>query len=221
MFLGPCHFADVGVTIVVDRPRLLRATFGNFVADGDANRAIWPFLGANAVKPCMACKNVLKLNHPALERQSYLIDVSCTTTSKFDPMTNEDIWKTFDDLEAAQGVLRKTDLDKLEKASGFRFNSNYLLADKALRQYVKPADACTVDPMHDSVSNGFVNVELYCFTERCRSVCGIHYEDFQCHCLASWHLPHDSDTKQIAPVFPDRGSMLPRKSSYHMHQRRC
>ena len=206
---------------MVDRPRLLRATFGNFVADGDANRAIWPFLGANAVKPCMACKNVLKLNHPALERQSYLIDVSCTTTSKFDPMTNEDIWKTFDDLEAAQGVLRKTDLDKLEKASGFRFNSNCLLADKALRQYVKPADACTVDPMHDSVSNGFVNVELYCFTERCRSVCGIHYEDFQCHCLASWHLPHDSDTKKIAPVFPDRGRMLPRKSSNQMHQRRC
>ena len=153
------------------------------------------------MKPCMACKNVLKLNHPALERQSYLIDVSCTTTSKFDPMTNEDIWKTFDDLEAAQGVLRKTDLDKLEKASGFRFNSNCLLADKALRQYVKPADACTVDPMHDAVSNGFVNVELYCFTERCRSVCGIHYEDFQCHCLASWHLPDDRDAKQIAKVF--------------------
>ena len=38
--LGPCHVADDGVTIVVDRPRLLRATFGNVVADGDANRAI-------------------------------------------------------------------------------------------------------------------------------------------------------------------------------------
>ena len=100
-------FADAGVTSVVDRPRLLRATFGNLVADGDANRAIWPFLGANAVKPCMACKNTLKLNHPALERQSYLIDVSCTTASKFDPRTNEDRWKAFDDLDAAQGVLRK------------------------------------------------------------------------------------------------------------------
>ena len=54
--------------------------------------------------------------------------------------------------------------------------------------------------MHDAVSNGFVNVELYCFIERCRSVCGIHYEDFQCHCLASWHLPDDGDAKKIAKV---------------------
>ena len=44
-------------------------------------------------------------------------------------------------------------------------------------------------------------VELYCCTERCRSVCGIHYEDFQCHCLATWHLAHGVDTRKIAPAF--------------------
>ena len=59
-------------------------------------------------------------------------------------------------------MLRTTGLDKLEKASRLRCNSNYLISDKALRQYVKPADACTVDPMHDAVANGFVHAELYC-----------------------------------------------------------
>ena len=56
-----------------------------------------------------------------------------------------------------------TDRDTLEQASGLRVKSNYMLADKALRQYVKPADACTVDPMHDAVAIGFVNVEPPCF----------------------------------------------------------
>ena len=54
-FLRPFHFADAGVTIVVDRPRLLRATFGNVVADGDANRAIWPFLG---VQHCLVARSL-------------------------------------------------------------------------------------------------------------------------------------------------------------------
>ena len=202
-FVEPCQFSDAGFTLVLDRPRLVRAEFGNLAADGDANRAIWAFLGANAVKPCMECKNVLKLNHPALKNQSYLVDVGCTQMSKFDRASNEDIWKAFDDLEEAKPVLNPTQFDKLEKASGLKWSSSYLLAMKEIRKYVKPADAVTVDPMHDAVSNGFVNAELFCFTSRCRSVCNIRFKHFKCHCTADWQLPAGSETKKIAHIFSD------------------
>ena len=95
-------------------------------------------------------------------RGDYYVDITCADPARFDRSTNDDIWRKYDTLAAAKrsgcGVGTFKDL---QKALGMTYSEGCLLADVELRHTLKPTDVLR-DPMHVTVSNGVMNVEMHC-----------------------------------------------------------
>lgn len=127
---GACRLLDAGFGLRLDKPGLLRARCGNMMADGDGNKAIWQFMGASAVRCCPVCKNVLKLGHSPIKKQSYLVVVACSSTRQFGPMTNEDGWKVVDDVLEARAVLKQKEFHVWERqAACMATQTRYCITD--------------------------------------------------------------------------------------------
>ena len=94
----------------------------------------------------------------------YAVTITCKDWHRFDLSSNEDVWAQFDMLAAAKGVKSAAEFDILEKASGLVYNSNSILADELLRQYLKPVSGCWYDWMHVYLQKGVASEEIYIYS---------------------------------------------------------
>ena len=121
---------------------------------------MWDVKGVYGVIPCYECRNVvLKQEGRCLanfDSTGYLQPLSCTDVSKFDRMTDELVWSTYDCLAARRGG----DAASAQKMSGINVNPYGLLACVALRLHIKPSSSHR-DPMHVVVCNGVMQWEVY------------------------------------------------------------
>ena len=154
----------------------LHLALGNFIGDGDAQRATWSAKGASGNLPCLMCKNVLSQHVPS--PSPYLVHISCPDADRFDFCTNEDIWAKAEALRHQAGVATRVDFEELQRAMGMSFNPLGLLWDEELREHVKPVGCHTYVPMHALLSNGICQNESGLLLVACRDA-GVPFSAFR------------------------------------------
>ena len=160
-FLGTESISAVGIAIDIGHgPFLFYAVHGRMPYDEAAEKQVWDVKGASGLIPCYECRNVvLKQEGRCLanfDNTGYLQPLSCTGVSKFDRMTDELVWSTYDCLAARRGE----DAANAQKMCGINVNPYGLLACVALRLHIKPSSSHR-DPMHVVLCNGVAQWEVY------------------------------------------------------------
>jgi len=119
---------------------------------------------------------------------NYFVDVSCADSSKFDVLTDEEVWHLVDEIQAATDTMTNKQLDRLEKSAGLNFAPYGLLADHEVRSDLKPS-ASLYDAMHCFYSSGIVGVEVNLFVKSCEQNLGISKEVLGDMLAADWSQP--------------------------------
>jgi len=197
LLLGTKSMITCGIPLPLQTPAILFARFHRLIADEAACKAIWGVKGAAGVCPCMDCKNVVAIakdGQPSLcefDPTGYLVDITCSDRSKFDPRGTGDLYRSHDILAdmVARGCS-KAECGRVEKASGVNFEPHGLLADHDLRSLAPPSSNVR-DPMHIILANGVLNSEIYAFLAAWASCTpGFSYSTVQMFCAADWQRPH-------------------------------
>ena len=182
MFLGTSGFSvtGAGVPLYVNdahgNPRacLLWGTAGGLIADADALRACWSCKGASGNHPCLCCGHLVA---NWVDRVPPLVGLSCPNPAEFGLKTNEQIWHEVDELLGMQAAGRnKKAIGEGEKEVGLNLNPQGILADVALRPYVRPASVTRYDGMHIWFSNGTFEHEVWNDTPATRVVFDVMIE---------------------------------------------
>ena len=117
----------------------------------------------------MNCKNVVKLSKDdgvtraldAWQGGAYLVNISCADPLRFDQATDEDVWRTYEILEAThRSGVSKARLAEMQTQMGFNLNQHGVLADLELRDHVRPCSCLLRDSMHTFLAGGIVNSEI-------------------------------------------------------------
>ena len=204
LFLGPQGLRDGGI-MLGDAQGLFFATFCRLLSDEAAGKAVWCVKGASGLRPCIDCENVVACRENSVvdfDDSGYLVDITCSDRTRFDPMSDQDLLRSHDLLSAlkAAGVTR-AEFERVEKGAGMTFNADGLLADAELRALAPPSTYAR-DPMHTMLANGVANVEIYAFL---RAVAGafpnFSYKTVQQFAEADWTWPKSRQKPNIASVF--------------------
>jgi hypothetical protein len=125
---------------------ILFARYRRLLSDEAAGKSVWCVKGAAGIKPCMDCKNVVckatdGRSLTNFDDGDYLVDISCSDASRFDPMGPDALWHSHDVLAnlKASGELTRLAFDQIEKATGVSCEPHGLLADLELRSIVAPS----------------------------------------------------------------------------------
>ena len=189
-FLGPAALS-VGVVVALRTgPTLVIARMGFMILDEAALKATFDFKGASGTKPCACCKNVISKSSDLVinDPTNYLVDISESNHSNFDLLSDEDIWRLYDVLEAQKPILGAGAFDQLERACGITWNQHGLLADRALRAQVKPSSSILYETMHSYFAHGAAAVEMHLFIGACSAELGLKFEHFEVFCSADWKM---------------------------------
>ena len=204
MLLDPCNMAGVGFALTLSTPTLVRAQLRYFIADEAALKAVWSSKGAAGCRCCLLCKNVVSINSGLADEvgsEDYLVNVSCAEVERFDMATDADIHSAFDRLARDAGRLKVGAFKQLEKAVGFTYNADSILADQDLRALAPPASITYMDWMHNMVQHGTANVEFELFLRRCKETLGIRYAHVNTFVTAAWVWPANQSNHSIDSVF--------------------
>ena len=134
---------DEGVILELYEPMRFFFKMRLILLDGEANRAIWSCKGASGKLCCFRCLNCVRDRNIAT-RNDVFAHVSECDFSQFIVASDNAIWRKVDSLscqvaEHEAGRATKASVDDLSTAMGFTFQSEGILFDKGLRQYIKPA----------------------------------------------------------------------------------
>ena len=159
------NMLDHGISLadLYNEPRLFFARLGNILADDDANTKIWSSMGAGATLCCQQCKNVLSAYQShRVALSEYFVDITCSDVKRFDVCTSEEHWQKIDALaELAQQPRSSKKLAQKQTSLGTKHEPFGLMSVKALRRFVRPADAITHDAMHVGFCNGIMHNEIH------------------------------------------------------------
>jgi len=203
-FMEPCKFLTTGIPLMLSSPCLLRARFTHLIGDEAALKSVWHSKGAGGLRPCILCRNVMKIGSDLVAGQDYLIEATCGDTARFDLARDEHIWAAFDLLKASHSTMSKVAFETLEKATGFAYDPDSLLADEQLRTYVKPASSMTMDWMHNFLQSGTASVEIHAFLSQCRSELGVTFENIAALARADWSWPKAQKNHKLRDIFTPR-----------------
>ena len=184
LYLGPESVTVAGIPVDVGNgPRLLYVVHACAVYDEAAEKAVWDVKGASGNFPCLDCRNVTALQGglPMLadcDATGYLVSIACADADKFDPMSDELMWETYDHLVSHAGAAGAAER---ETACGIGLNPHGVLACRALRAHVKPSSSHR-DPMHIMLCNGVFQWELYALLHAMQSNTGLRVEDVLAFC---------------------------------------
>ena len=160
----------VGITLVLQlSPIMLRALLTNLLADEAALKAAFGTMGATGNKCCFVCMNVLRKAYADFcTAENKLVDVSCYDERLLIASTDEAVWKSCDEVEAAAArwkakTITKETFNNLETARGIKYIATGLLFDVALRSFINPVSICTYDWFHCWLQSGIACVEFGLF----------------------------------------------------------
>ncbi len=173
-----------GIPILLERPLLVFWNLHSLVADEAALKSTWGAKGAAGIRPCMICRNVLKLG-TLVAPSAYLCEINEPNVARFDVSSDVDVWTAVDNLLRQRPLMTKAAVEQLEKASGLNANEYGVLADQSLREFVKPT-CTTYDAMHCYFSHGAAATEMHLFLEACNSKLQITFADFERYASADW-----------------------------------
>ena len=151
-------------------PTYLFARIAIHLADEAALKSGLSVKGASGIRPCLRCGNILKKHSDLSSRRPGLFEITETGTSRFVAVTDEELWRRYDQLEAMVGACTATELEQRERAAGLSVVHNSVLSDRNLRAHFRPIDSVCFDWMHCMVQNGVANVELHLLLKACREV---------------------------------------------------
>ena len=137
----------VHVRLPGEQDRFVRLKLRYLLADGEALRETWSWRGANAVKPCFKCKNVLKKENKACATNNYFLDIRVDTLDRCDRAGDAEIFDWIDSLRAKKDTLTEAAFEQECKLSGFNLTPGSILTDAAARSVLGPNASC-FDPMH-------------------------------------------------------------------------
>ena len=198
IFLQPCRAFAVGFPVDLEGPTLIRVTFGHFIADEAAIKSTWSFKGASGLRPCLRCKNIVSARSNLAHGDDYLLDITASDPSKFDPTDDQYIWKLFDDLHQRAATSTRRDFEILERACGVTYNEHSLLGDVELRSFFwGPASSTTYDPMHNFLVNGTFNLEVHLLLSCCKQTLDLSFADINQYIEAAWCWPKSHCTHKI------------------------
>ena len=138
-----------------------------FIADDAAGKDTLRYKGASGWKVCHNCKNVV-LNQGTGTLSShcprgYLVPLSCSDASRFDPQSSDEFLSAYDGVRAVRHLATSgDDFENTEKAFGVSIDDTSVVADMALRN-IMPPSTFVRDPVHTLfASGGTVQVEIFC-----------------------------------------------------------
>ena len=200
LFSGPDGLSTTGVVLPFDgSPVVFFAELGNVLGDESALKYTWDCKGAGGNVPCFVCPNVTTVKCELVDylRSGDVVCISCSDPARFQVATDDDVWRKFDRLEESHGVLNKTRFEELEIASGQNYCPSGILADRALRPFVKPASVHTLDSMHCSVAHGIVQVEVFLLLKSAKANLGAKYSHIRTFTNLAWRFPRSSRVGNI------------------------
>lgn len=119
ILLEPCGLGGVGMSLALPTPKLVRLQIRTLVGDESALKATWDSKGAAGVRPCFFCANVVtRRSGLDIGAGGPLVDVGCEDPGRFEALSDEAVWATFDRLAAEHGRSNARDFAILERASG-------------------------------------------------------------------------------------------------------
>lgn len=182
---------SVGIVLHLDAPCLFFAQLSNVIADEAALKQYLDSKGSSGLRSCTACKNVLSRASDVASRDNsgYLVEVTCTDTSRFDLASDADMFEVADLLIRSRDTMGATAFRQLEMSIGFNLNRLGLLADVELRPHSRPASSMTWDPMHCWWSNGIVAFEIHEFLNRMKATTSFGWSDIETFCKSDWQFP--------------------------------
>ena len=183
---------DEGVILELDEPMRFFFKMRLILLDGEANRAIWSCKGASGKLCCFRCLNCVRDRNIATRNNGFA-HVSECDFSQFIVASDEAIWRKVDSLtcqvaEHEAGRATKASVDDLSTAMGFTFQSEGILFDKGLRQYIKPATHERYDSMHNLVSNGLAQLQTALLIKHLREVSNFQFEDLRIIGKSGWKV---------------------------------
>ncbi|CAK0856756.1 unnamed protein product [Prorocentrum cordatum] len=210
LLLGSDSVAVAGVSVPCGgQSRIMYFKFQRLIGDEVATKAFFDTKGFGGIRCCsISCKNVVKLNKDGVtdsladhQTGTYLVDVSCSDPSQFDPMSDEDVWRTHDILDAVRrngGALKKA-----QTTMGFSLNEHGVLADKDLRPHVFPHSCLLRDCMHVYLAGGIVNIEIgLLFNGVAECTPGFSFRLLKTFAEADWHWnPGGLTRSEFADIF--------------------
>ena len=113
------------------------------------------------------------------------VDICCFVFSKFDEMTNEDLWDAHDELEKQKPLLGKTRFEALETALGVNYSPEGVLASPLLRAAMHPVES-HYDRMHNLESGGISEHEVNLLLQSLSDSNKFSNAEVQRYCNASW-----------------------------------
>jgi hypothetical protein len=209
MFLGATSLSSGGLALGSDIG-IFFARYRRLLSDEAAGKSVWCVKGAAGIKPCMDCKNVIckaadGLSLTTFDDGDYLVDISCSDASRFDPMDPDALWHSHDVLAAlkASGQMTRLAFEQVEKATGVSYEPEGLLADLELRRIAAPSSYAR-DPMHTMIAGGVVNVEIFLLLKAISScIPGFKYETLRNFCGAAWLFPKCRPPGRLRDVFSE------------------
>ena len=159
-FTGDLSVSSAGIPI---NGNMFFCRFCRLLADDAAGKAVWGVKGAAGLRCCMDCLNVVHSGGTDLagyDATGYLVGLGCSDRAKLDRQTDRSWWHSYDTLAvAASSAMSKADFESMEKSMGMTYDRHNILADKALREHVKPSSNAR-DPMHIVLAGGVMSWEI-------------------------------------------------------------
>ena len=162
LFLGDMSIS-YGVHAPALRHRIVFLGLSNVLADAAALKQAWGAKGASGTIPCLECINVSNVRACSLldgVAGSSLVDISCVDRSKSHQITNEELWRRFDELGEVKATMGADAFEDKSAGFGLNYSVDALMADKELRSVCPVLEVQTHDPAHVLFSNGTCHTDV-------------------------------------------------------------
>jgi hypothetical protein len=190
MFLDGSPNFKVGAAFSFDPPKLIRAKLIGVIADAAALKAMFEWKGASGLKPCIECDN-LWMKNSRIELAN-AVTFACFDSSLYEKRSDEDVWESYDTLQAQLGIVGVGFFKNLEQGCGLKLVPGSLLEDVELRDVVRPVSHKIDDWPHVFFQSGLFNVEFRLLLDRCEEKeTNIGWHTFRDCSAADWKFPKD------------------------------
>ena len=169
MFLGVHGFSTVGSPFRTPegRDRLVFATLGNLISDGDGLRKGLAWKGHGSLKPSLIHDNVVMKNSDLVGRVPGYVEITCTDHRLLHKTTLAEFQDSCDLVAEAHDryhthwTISKGMLDRIIKTEGKNYVPGGVPFDLRLRGRVNFFEAVTMDWVHTFLQDGVLTVQAW------------------------------------------------------------